>query len=103
MYGDVSAHTFDNLVIESTELSDIAGIVYSDNTNADECKYASTEDVVLDVVYHLARHIGHEPQLKLWISKQLEENGVISTQPTLKGRDLIEWTDELAAVKRLEK
>ena len=35
-------------------------------------------------------------------SSALEENGVISTQPTLKGRDLITWTDELAAVKRLE-
>jgi len=88
-----------NVHVETDELASLIATICGDDEFAQ--KYATPKAVENDVVYHLARVIGHEPVLKLWVSEQLKENGVISTQPTLKGRDLVEWTDELAAVKRL--
>eukprot|EP01084_Bolivina_argentea_P062522 114351_1 len=84
-----------NIIID---LNEICNKILRENSN----KYETKDDILIDCVYHLARYIGHEPIIKRFITKEFEQNGVISTQPTLKGRDVIEWTDELAAIKRLE-
>ena len=87
-----------NVQEEQTGLREICEQIVADHPH----KYSTTDEVVTDCVYHLARHIGHEPRIKQWVGEQLKNHGVISTQPTQRGRDLIEWTDELACVKRLE-
>jgi len=87
-----------NVQLEESELREMCAQIVAEHPT----KYSAADEVETECVYHLARHIGHEPRVKAWVCRQLEAHGVISTQPTQRGRDLIEWTDELACVKRLE-
>eukprot|EP01083_Nonionella_stella_P000049 139_1 len=102
LHGGIRPDLLQNIVVEQSELNEICEeICNAQNEGEIHSKYATRDDVITESVYHLARHIGHEPVIRRWVLQEIEEHGVISTQPTLKGRDLIEWTDELACVKRL--